>query len=124
MSGIEPSKHGITYQERARRFEDRATMAADQRALRIANERAIAMARRLDRHSDEDAESFTRTFDRSEFLYVFNNIRRRELSGEDTYALYRTFVEDPDGSVAEAAYIEALASTRTAVRSLYGVKGR
>ena len=118
----EPVKHGLTYPEQARRFENRATMAADQRALRIANERALTMARRLD--DDHEGGSFSQTFDRAEFLYVFNTVRRRTLDGEDTYGLYRSFVRDPDGSVAEAAYIEALASTRKATRTVYGVMGR
>lgn len=118
----EPVKHGLTYPEQARRFENRATMAADQRALRIANERALTMARRLD--DDNEEVSFSQTFDRAEFLHVFTSVRRRTLAGEDTYALYRAFVQDPDGSVAEAAYIEAIASTRKATRTVYGVMGR
>lgn len=68
------------------------------RPVDIARLRAERMG--LDRH------------DTIKFMQFFDFIRDAELRHQDTYKLWREYVQHPEGSVAMAAYIEAVASTR------------
>ena len=46
------------------------------------------------------------------FMRIFDTIRDAETRGLDTYSLWRTYLSDDDASVATAAYLEGIASTR------------
>lgn len=46
------------------------------------------------------------------FMNLFDRFRFVTLRGDDTYKLWRTILDDPDGSLATAAYLEGVASVR------------
>lgn len=48
----------------------------------------------------------------AQFIRVFKLVRLAEVTGDDTDLLWRRYNSDPDGHIAVAAYIEAMASTR------------
>lgn len=48
----------------------------------------------------------------AQFIRVFKLVRLAEVTGDDTEPLWRRYNADPDGHIAVAAYIEAVASTR------------
>lgn len=54
-------------------------------------------------HDGDDMATFMNLFDRFRFV---------TLRGDDTYPLWRTMLNDPDGALATAAYLEGVASTR------------
>lgn len=53
--------------------------------------------------------------DMAAFMNLFDRFRFLELRGDDTYPLWRTMLDDPDGALATAAYLEAVSTTRPAV---------
>lgn len=73
---------------------------------REAQLRAEATCRRLDLSGSDAAF----------FMTVFQFARDEELSGNDTYRLWRKYVEDPAADLAVAAYLEGIGSTRKKMR--------
>lgn len=55
---------------------------------------------------DDDLNTYLNLFDRFRFLM---------LRGDDTYPLWREMLDDPNGSLATAAYLEAAASVVSTV---------
>lgn len=49
------------------------------------------------------------------YLNLFDRFRFCLLRGDDTYGLWRQILDDPDGALATAAYLEASASVTPAV---------
>ena len=50
--------------------------------------------------------------DLATYLNLFDRFRFLTLRGDDTYALWRIMLDDPDGALATTAYLEGVASTR------------
>lgn len=48
--------------------------------------------------------------DLATFMNLFDRFRFVTLRGDDTYPMWRTILDDIDGSLATAAYLEAVAS--------------
>lgn len=48
------------------------------------------------------------------YLNLFDRFRFLMLRGDDTYPLWRSMLDDPDGALATAAYLEAAASVAPA----------
>lgn len=53
--------------------------------------------------------------DLATFLNIFDRTRDAELRGQDTYKMWRAMLDDSDGALATAAYLEGIASVRTRV---------
>lgn len=51
----------------------------------------------------DDMATFMNNFDRWRFVII---------RGDDTYPVWRLMLDDPDGALITAAYLEAIASTR------------